>query len=68
MAYVSPNFRTKRALREALAAGQTVTVYQPALGSVPQDGTIDLEGPHYPKPHRWYAIGKMWNGKLISVK
>lgn len=68
MAYVRPNFKTKKALRLALADGKAVSVFQPGLGTVPVDGTISLEGPHYPEPHRWYAVGTMREGKLVSVK
>lgn len=67
MAYVSPNFKTKKALKEALAEGRNVDVYQPGMGSVPQDGRIALEGPHYPQPHTWYATGTMQNGQLVKV-
>jgi hypothetical protein len=66
--YVSPDFKTKKALKEALAAGKDVDVYPPGLGRVPTDGNVALEGPHYPKPHTWYAEGKMVGGKLVSVK
>ena len=68
MAYVSPNFATKKALKEALAAGKPIDVYQPGLGTVPTNGRIALEGPHYPKPHTWYAEAVMENGKLVKVK
>lgn len=68
MTYVSPNFPTKKALREALRAGKRVDVFQPGLGTVPVNGTVYLEGPHYPKPHTWYAQGTMREGKLIAVK
>lgn len=70
MAYVEPNFRTKKALKLALADGQPVSVYQPGpFGpEVTATGTVYLEGPHYPAPHRWYAVGVMRDGKLISVK
>jgi hypothetical protein len=34
--YVSPNFKTKKALKEALAQDDpNITVFQPGLGSVP---------------------------------
>ena len=66
--YVTPNFPTKKALREWLAAGRTVVVFQSGLGDVPTDGTVYLEGPHYPQPHRWYAEGTMQHGRLIKVK
>lgn len=66
--YVSPNFKTKKALREALAAGQTVDVFAPGLGSIPCDGRVSLEGPHYPAAHTWYAEGTMQGGRLVKVK
>lgn len=68
MAYVSPDFKTKKALKEALAAGRFVDVYQPGLGIVPENGRIALEGPHFPRPHTWYAEGTMQDGKLVKVK
>ena len=66
--YVDPNFKTKKALKEALAFGQPVTVFAPGLGNIPVNGTVYLEGPHYPEPHKWYATGTMENGKLTRVK
>lgn len=68
MAYINPNFPTKKALKQALAEGQRVEVFLPGLGSVPTNGPVALEGPHYPKPHTWYAEGTMRDGKLVSVK
>lgn len=52
--YVSPNYKTKKALRDALAAGERVTVFAPGLGA-PKVGEETIEGPHYPAPHTWYA-------------
>lgn len=68
MAYVSPNFKSKKALKDALKAGQTVEVFEPGLGRVPTDGYVALEGPHYPQPHTWYAEGTMAHGRLVRVK
>lgn len=70
MAYTTQNFRTKKAIKEALAAGQRITCYQPGpFGTaVPANGTIYLEGPHYPEAHKWYAQGQMKNGVLVSIK
>ena len=67
MAYTITNFKTKKALKEALAAGEDVGVFQPGFGTVPVDGTVTLEGPHYPKPHTWYATGTMKGGRLVKV-
>lgn len=68
MAYVSPNFPTKKTLKEALQRNLPISVYQPGIGEVPKNGSISIEGPHYPQPHRWYAEDTMKNGKLIKVK
>lgn len=69
--YVSPNFKTKKQLKEALASGRNVDVYQPNGDlfnvQVPENGRVTLEGPHYPEPHRWYATGIMEGGKLVKV-
>lgn len=66
--YVSPDYPSKKALKEALAAGVPVQVYQPGMGTVPPSGRVCLEGPHYPRPHTWYATGTMKDGRLVSVK
>lgn len=68
MAYASTNFKTKKALKEAVAAGQVVTVYAPGLGTPATDGTEYLEGPHYPAPHTWYAQVVMEAGRVVKVK
>jgi hypothetical protein len=68
--YTVKDFPTKKALKAALAAGDTVRVYHPGLGSEkdPVTGTVFLEGPHYPKPHTWYAQATAVDGVLTRVK
>ncbi len=66
--YVRPNYKTKGQLIKAVNKGTDVDVYPPGLGSVPVDGTVYLEGPHYPAPHTWYAQGAMVGGRLVKVK
>jgi hypothetical protein len=67
--YTVKNYRTKKALREAVAAGEKVDTYQPG-GFFPaqREGTVALEGPHYPKPHSWYAQAVIKDGIIQSVK
>ena len=65
--YDSPNYKTKRDLKAAIAEGKQIDVYQPGMGSVPVNGKVYLEGPHYPEPHKWYATGVMQEGQLIKV-
>ena len=62
-------FKTKKALKEAIAAGERVTVYQPGPfgGSEPREGRVFLEGPHYPAAHTWYAQGTLQDGVLVKV-
>ena len=66
--YVDPNFPSKKALKDALTAGQTVYVFSPGPFPCPQNGRVAVEGPHYPKPHRWYGEATVENGKVVSVK
>lgn len=65
--YVSPNFKTKKALKEAVAAGEHITLFQPGLGSVPSNGIAFVEGPHYPAPHTWYATVTIVDSKITKV-
>lgn len=66
--YVSPNFKTKKALKEAIAAGKEVRVFSPGPFPAPTDGRCSLEGPHYPEPHKWYASAVIEGGLVKSVK
>lgn len=67
--YTSPNFTTKKALKAAIKAGHTVTVFQPGPfgDNVPGEGEISVEGPHFPKPHTWYARVKLVQGAIAKV-
>lgn len=65
--YVSPNFKTKKALKEAVAAGKPVTVYSPGPFPCGNNGRMAVEGPHYPEPHRWYASVMVKDGVVVKV-
>ena len=69
--YTDRNFKTKKALKEAVAKGEVVTFYQPngVYYDPPQkNGTVYLEGPHYPAPHTWYAQCEAKDGKIVKVR
>lgn len=69
MAYTDINFKTKKALKDALKEGETITVYQPGgMFPCPTNGSVILEGPHYPTPHSWYATAVLKDGVVVSVK
>ena len=66
--YVSPNYRTKKSLKEAVKEAKTVHVYSPGPFPCPQDGWVCVEGPHYPEAHRWYASVFVEAGRVTKVK
>lgn len=66
MAYTEINFKSKKELKEYVASGKEVHVYQPGpFGPDVKDGMCSLEGPHYPKPHKWYASCQIKDQKII---
>jgi len=68
--YTDFNFKTKKAFKEAVAAGKRVGYYQPGPfgGNEPLNGTVFFEGPHYPEAHKWYASAIVKDGAVVSVK
>ena len=72
MCYTDKNFKTKKALKEAVAAGQQVTIHNPECGMggespAPTNGRTCVGGPHYPEPHKWYATVVIQNGVVVKV-
>lgn len=66
MAYTVEDFKTKKALREAVASGREVRIYQPGpFGPDVPDGVAYLEGPHYPARHTWYAKVDVKDGIVV---
>jgi hypothetical protein len=65
--YVSPNFQTKKALKEAISNGAVVSVFSPGPFPCPDDGVIAVEGPHFPESHRWYARVRVVDGDVAKV-
>lgn len=76
MSYTTTNFKTKKALKEAVAVfcdpsqGPPVTCFNPGLGPDLSNftGKVCLEGPHYPAPHTWYAEAELVDGRVVKVK
>lgn len=66
--YTTTNFKTKKALKEAVANGEKVTLYAPGFGEPNRNGIEYVEGPHYPEPHKWYAEVVMKDGYVVKVK
>lgn len=66
--YAETNFKTKKALKEAVASGQKIRCYSPGPFPGKVNGTACVEGPHYPEPHRWYAEVELKDGIIMKVK
>ena len=69
MSYVDPNYSSKKAFRAAIKAGVEHRPYNPSgMYPTPSNGPDVIEGPHYPKPHKWYASVMVKDGIVISAK
>lgn len=68
MAYTDQNFKSKAALKRAIAAGEQVSVFQPG-GRFPltvTNGRVSVEGPHYPAAHSWYAVVEVDENNVVT--
>ena len=80
--YAVTNFKTKKALKEALAAKRAshptpilpddvigLPCFQPGpWGPDVANGQHCCEGPHYPAAHKWYATVTVKNGLIVKAK
>ena len=67
--YCDIDFVTKKQMREYVKDGKhEVTVYQPG-GMFPSatEGIVTIEGPHYPRPHKWYARVEISDGCVTRI-
>ena len=68
MPYVDPDYKTKKAFKEAVKSGVRHRPYNPSgLFPPKQEGSEVIEGPHYPKPHTWYAQVAIESGFVVKV-
>jgi hypothetical protein len=68
MVYADRNFKTKKALKAAIVAGESIGVFSPGLYAAQADGIVYLEGPHSPQAHTWYATATVVGGIIKGVK
>jgi hypothetical protein len=64
--YTIEDFKTKKAMKEAFASGKKIRVYYPGIQGV-KTGRVCIEGPHYPKPHSWYADVEIENMVIVKI-
>jgi hypothetical protein len=66
--YTVTNYPSKKAFRADFAAGKQIEVFQPGgFFAAKTDGEVSIEGPHYPKPHTWYARVRIVGGVIVKV-
>lgn len=70
MTYTICNFKTKKAIKDAIKAGEKIACYNPGLGGslAMFTGKVTLEGPHFPEPHKWYANADLVDGFITKIK
>lgn len=67
--YVTGNPKSKKQIKEWMAEGKRVTVFSLSpFEKPPFNGTVYIEGPHYPQPHKFYAQAIVENSVIKSIK
>ena len=68
--YANQNFKTKKALKEAVNRGAQVMVREmtPMGERVVTEGERAVSGPWYPEPHKWYACVVVKDDVIVRVK
>jgi len=66
-ALTDPQVTLSQADRDVLTRRLTITPTAVIPHAEPTDGTAFLEGPHYPKPHTWYAKVQLRNSVVVKV-
>lgn len=68
MAYVNGNPKSGAEIKRRLAAGETLTVFQPGpWGPEVKDGRTVIEGPHYPAPHKFWVSVEVKDGAIVKI-
>lgn len=69
MSYVDPNYKSKKEFKAAVGAGKLHYTYNPSgMFEPPQHGSDVVEGPHYPRPHRWYCEVVVRDGVVVEAE
>lgn len=69
MAYVDPNYKSKKEFKDAVLTGRKHYPYNPSgMFPVERNGRVSIEGPHYPQAHKWYADCDVVDGVIVKVR
>lgn len=69
--YINTNPKSKAQIKRDIKSGVAMRVYQPNdmfNTTPPQNGTVAVEGPHFPKPHKWYGTATLEDGVVVAIK
>jgi len=68
-AYLFPEKPSKKAYKESIASGEIITAAEntPWGSKIVNNGIVTFEGPHFPKPHRYYGQATVVNGKVVKI-
>lgn len=66
--YTRPAFETKKLLKEAVKRGDRIEAYSPGPFGGTINGSDVIEGPQYPRPHKWYAAVEIKDSLVVKVK
>lgn len=65
MAHISPDFKTKKAFKEAITVGKQIRVFSPGPFPPKQNGIEYVEAPA--EYHKWYAKVQVKDGVVTKV-
>ncbi len=66
--YTNTNYPSGKAVKEAVKNGEKVGVYQHNdIFSAAGSGEVSLEGPHFPKPHKWYLRAEIKDFVIVRI-
>ena len=65
MVHIDPDFKTKKAFKDAFKAGREIYTYSPGIFPSKRDGRDTVEAPA--AYHKWYASVEVKNGKIVKI-
>lgn len=66
--YTHEDFDTGAEVKRAFKEGRKITVFQPGgMFAGETDGRVCIEGPHYPRPHRWYLSVQIEDSVITRI-
>ena len=65
MVHIDPDFKTKKAFKDAFKAGREIYTYSSGIYPSRKDGRDAVEAPA--AYHKWYASVEVKNGKIVKI-